>query len=340
MKAGQSSNGAESEEAILREELVPLLTPLPLLVVVLGPTGSGKSALAVRLAEQLGGEVVSCDSVAVYREMEIGTAKPSAEERARVRHHMVDVASVAEEFSAGEYARGARAAIAEIAARGKLPIVAGGTGLYLRALLEGLFEGPAASEELRARLRESAARRGVEYVHRLLRKLDGEAAERIHANDLAKVVRAIEVCVAAGRPLTEAWTDGREGLRGYRVVKLGLAAERGALYGRINRRAEEMFRQGLVEETRGLVKKYGAECRALGSLGYKQAQAVLRGEMTEAEAVAATAQGHRNLAKRQGTWFRREEGVEWLKGFGEEVVAEAEARVRELGAAGERSPSI
>jgi tRNA dimethylallyltransferase len=327
-----ANNAAEGEEAILKDA--------PLLVVVLGPTGSGKSALAVRLAERgfllgggegsggggdgrsgsrMQGEVVSCDSVAVYREMEIGTAKPSAEDRARVRHYMVDVASPAEEFSAGEYARGARAAIAEISARGKVPIVAGGTGLYLRALLEGLFAGPAASEELRVRLRETAARRGVEYVHRLLRKLDGEAAERIHANDLAKVVRAIEVCVAAGRPLTEAWTDGREGLRGYRVVKFGLAPQREKLYERLNRRAASMFERGLVEETRGLVAKYGAECRALGSLGYKQAQAVLRGEMSEPEAVAATAQGHRNLAKRQGTWFRREAGVEWLRGFGEDV---------------------
>jgi tRNA dimethylallyltransferase len=301
----------------------------PLLVVILGPTGSGKSALAVSLAERgwggMAGEVVSCDSVAVYREMEIGTAKPSTEERARVRHHMLDVVPPAVEFSAGDYARGARAAIEDISARGRIPVVAGGTGLYLRALLEGLFVGPARSEELRARLREMRARRGVEYVHRLLQKLDREAAGRIHANDLAKVVRAIEVRVAAGRPLTEAWAGGREGLRGYRVVKIGLDPAREQLYARINRRAEEMFARGLVGETRGLVEKYGAECRALGSLGYKQAQAVLRGEMSERDAVAATAQGHRNYAKRQGTWFRREAAVRWLKGFGEEVEGQVPA---------------
>lgn len=304
----------------------------PLLLVIVGPTGTGKSALAVSLAERgMGGkpgEVVSCDSVAVYREMEIGTAKPSAEQRARVPHHMLDVVSPAVEFTAGDYARGARAAIEEIAARRHVPIVAGGTGLYLRALLEGLFVGPARSEVLRTRLRMMGQRRGVEYVHRLLQKLDREAAGRIHANDLPKVIRAVEVCVAAGRPLTEAWAEGREGLRGYRVVKIGLDPAREQLYARLNQRAEEMFARGLVEETRGLVEKYGAECRALGSLGYKQAQAVLRGEMSESAAVAATAQGHRNYAKRQGTWFRREQGVRWMQGFGEEVEGQLEELAR------------
>jgi tRNA dimethylallyltransferase len=295
----------------------------PVLLVILGPTGSGKSALAVSLAERgfggMRGEVVSCDSVAVYQEMEIGTAKPSTEQRSRVPHHMLDVVSPEVEFTAGDYARGARAAIGEITKRGRIPMVAGGTGLYLRALLEGLFVGPARSEELRTRLRTMAKRRGAEYVHRLLQKLDGEAAGRIHANDLPKVIRAVEVCLAEGRPLTEAWAEGREGLQGYRVIKIGLDPAREQLYARLNQRAGEMFSRGLVEETRGLVEKYGAECRALGSLGYKQAQAVLRGEMSEREAVEATAQGHRNYAKRQGTWFRREQDVRWMKGFGEEV---------------------
>jgi len=300
---------------------------LPLLVVVLGPTASGKTGLAVRLAEQVSGEVVSCDSVAVYREMEIGTAKPSREERVRVPHHLIDVAGPEEHYTAGDYSRAARAAIAEISARERVPVVAGGTGLYLRALLEGLFpesDAGGAVTPIRARLRETATRRGAEYVHRLLQKVDAAAAQRIHPNDVPKVVRAIQASLSAGRPMTEAWAAGREQLAGYRVVKIGLAPDRAPLYEGINQRAEEMFRSGLVEETRGLVAKYGAACRPLGSLGYKQAQAVLRGEMTEAEAVAATAQGHRNYAKRQMTWFRREANVRWLDGFGSEVAAEAE----------------
>jgi tRNA dimethylallyltransferase len=314
---------------------------LPLLVVVLGPTASGKTGLAVRLAESFaaGGEVVSCDSVAVYRELEIGTAKPSLAERARVPHHLIDIVGPAEPYTAGQYSRAARAAIRDISARGRVPVVAGGTGLYLRALLEGLFPESETGEAgpLRERLRQTGTRRGSAYLHRLLHKVDRAAAERIHPNDVPKVVRALEASISAGRPMTEAWGQGREGLRGYRVVKIGLAPERVALYERINQRAEEMFRAGLVEETRALVAKYGADCRPLGSLGYRQAQAVLRGEMMEAGGIAATAQGHRNYAKRQMTWFRREAGVRWLNGFGEDVADEALRLVAEPAAAPLRS---
>ncbi len=294
----------------------------------MGATGSGKSALAVELAQRLGGEVVSCDSVAVYRGLEIGAAKPTAEQRASVPHHLLDVVAPDETFSAGDYSRSARAAIADITARGRAPIVAGGTGLYLRALLEGLFEGPQRDEELRDRLRATARKRGVEYVHRLLRKLDAESAARIHANDVPKVLRALEVSLTGGVPMTQAWQTGTETLSGHRIIKIGLEPERAQLYERINLRAERMFADGLVEETRGLVERYGCDCWPLQSLGYRQAQAVLRGEMTELQAVAATAQGHRNYAKRQGTWFRRESEVTWLRGFGQDVVAESEAACR------------
>ncbi len=174
----------------------------PLVVILLGPTGSGKTALSLALAERFGGEIVSCDSVAVYRGMELGTAKPTREERARVPHHLIDVAEPDEPFTAGEYSRRARAALREIAARGRLPIVTGGTGLYLRALTEGLFAGPARREDLRARLRRSAERHGNGWLHRVLRRLDAATAERIHANDTAKLIRAIEVCVAARRPMS------------------------------------------------------------------------------------------------------------------------------------------
>ena len=302
----------------------------PLLVVVVGATASGKSALAVRLAEEFGGEVVSCDSVAVYRGMEIGTAKPSLRDRERVPHHMIDVASPDQPYTAGDYSRGAREAIAEIGRRGQLPIVAGGTGLYLRALLEGLFAAPPAVSGVRERLRAIAGRSrgtiaGPERLHRLLSRLDPVAAQTIHANDVSKVVRAIEVSCAARQPMTALWKGGRDPLMGYRILRFGLHPPRDALYERINARAEQMFERGLVEETAGLVRKYGAECRPLGSLGYAQAAMLLRGECTRAEAVRAAQQGHRNYAKRQGTWFRREKEVRWIGGFGDDAVVVQEA---------------
>ena len=299
----------------------------PLLVVVLGPTGSGKSELAAQLASRINGEVVSCDSVAIYRELEIGAAKPSAAQRATAPHHLLDVVAPNEPFSAGDYSRMARAAIADTSSRGYAAIVAGGTGLYLRALLEGLFDAPPTNPQLRSRLRAIAERRGAEYVHRLLQKLDPEAATRIHAKDLPKTLRALEVTIAAGAPMTRAWSAGRVPLVGYRVVKIGLNPDRALLYQRIDRRAAEMFAAGLVSETRKLIARYGAECWPLQSLGYRQAQALLRGEMSQAESILATAQGHRNYAKRQMTWFRREADVHWLEMFGEDAVEDAMRRL-------------
>jgi len=288
----------------------------PLLLVLLGPTASGKTSLSLFLAEQLGGEIVSCDSVAVYRELEIGTAKPAPEERRRIPHHMIDIAAPTEQVTAGDYARLARQALDEISARGHLPIVVGGTGLYLRALLEGLFAGPARSEELRARLRDRAAERGAEYLHRLLQRLDPAAAQSIHANDVPKVIRAVEVSLSARLPMTEMWRQGRDPLRGFRILRIGLNPDRNALYERINARARQMFSAGLIEETQALLKKHGDAARPLGSLGYKQAAQYLAGEIPLEAAIAAAQQGHRNYAKRQMTWFRREPDVRWLQGFG------------------------
>ncbi len=289
---------------------------LPLVVILPGPTGSGKTVLSLELAERFGGEIVSCDSVAVYRGMELGTAKPTKEERARVPHHLIDVAEPDEPFTAGEYSRRARAALREIAARGRLPIVTGGTGLYLRALTEGLFAGPARREDLRARLRRSAERRGSGWLHRVLRRLDAATAERIHANDTAKLIRAIEVCVAARTPMSEVMA--RDPLTGFRLMRIGLNPPRAALYQRLNERCAAMFAAGLVEEARVLLKRYGP-VKALDSLGYRQARSVLDGAMSEQEAIAAAQQGHRNYAKRQMTWFRREPEVQWIEGFGNEA---------------------
>ncbi len=317
--------------AVLVTPADALAGPEPLLVVLLGPTASGKTALSLELAEKFAGEIVSCDSVAVYRAMEIGTAKPSLAERARVPHHLIDIYSPDEHSTAGDYARLARAAIRDIAARGRLPIVTGGTGLYLRALLDGLFAGPQRSEKLRARLERSHTQHGAGWLHRVLMRLDAASAERIHANDTPKLIRAIEVSLAARRPLSEAWKDGREPLTGFRILRIGLEPERQALYARINERAARMFDEGLgvdlVGETRGLIEAYGESPRAFDSLGYRQARAVLRGETTREEAVAAAQQGHRNYAKRQQTWFRREPEVHWLKGFGDRALVVEQAVV-------------
>jgi tRNA dimethylallyltransferase len=293
----------------------------PLVVVVLGPTGSGKTALSLSLAERFNGEIVSCDSVAVYRGMELGTAKPTLAERKRVPHHLIDVTTPDVPFTAGEYSRQARAALNDISVRGLLPIVTGGTGLYLRALTEGLFAGPGRQEGLRARLTRSRERHGDGWLPRLLRRLDPGSAARIHANDAAKLMRAIEVCLAGRRPMSEVLQSrekARDPLTGFRLLRIGLNPPRKELYGRLNRRAAAMFTDGLVEETRGLQERYGP-VKALDSLGYRQGLAVLAGILSAQAGIEAAQQGHRNYAKRQLTWFRRELEVHWLEGFGNEA---------------------
>ncbi|HEY0264146.1 MAG TPA: tRNA (adenosine(37)-N6)-dimethylallyltransferase MiaA [Granulicella sp.] len=292
------------------------------LIVLAGATASGKTALSLRLAEEFAGEIVSCDSVAVYRGMEIGTAKPSFEERAQVPHHMIDIAWPDEPCTAGDYSRLGREALTGIRERDHLPIVTGGTGLYLRALIDGLSPAPQRDEALRERLRQ----RTPEHLHRLLTRLDPLAAKAIHPNDMPKVIRAVEVSLTAKSAITEQWQQGRDRLTGYRILRLGLNPPRQQLYERINLRAAAMFERGLIEETERLVERYGYECRPLTSLGYAEAVAVLRGEMTREQAVLQAQQGHRNYAKRQGTWFRREPKMHWLMGCGDEEPAWEEAR--------------
>jgi tRNA dimethylallyltransferase len=284
-------------------------------ILLLGPTGSGKTALSLALGERFGGEIVSCDSVAVYRGMDLGTAKPTTEERSRLPHHLIDVVDPDQPFTAGEYSRQARTALREITGRSRLPIVTGGTGLYLRALTEGLFAGPERQQELRLRLQKSRERHGEGWLHRILGRLDPASAARIHSNDAAKLIRAIEVCLAARKPLSEVMA--RDPLIGFRLLRIGLNPPRQALYDRLNRRAKAIFAAGLVEETRGLFERYGP-VKALDSLGYRQALRVLRESWSLEEAIAAVQQGHRNYAKRQLTWFRREPEVHWIAGFGDD----------------------
>ena len=291
--------------------------PAPLVAVV-GPTGSGKSELALRIAERFAGEVINCDSLQIYRHFDIGTAKLPVEKMRGIPHHLIDIVDPDEIFTAGEYARRARALLAEVSNRNRLPVVAGGTGFYLRAMLEGLFRGPTRDEDLRARLARRERRRSGS-LHRLLRRFDAEAAARIHANDIPKVMRALEVCLLARRPVTELFREGRDTLGGYRTLKIGLAPDREALYRGLDARCEAMFRTGLVEEVkRILAMGYAPTAKPFESHGYKQVLQMLRGELTEKEALFYAQRNTRRYAKRQMTWFRQEAGVEWVRGFGGE----------------------
>lgn len=298
----------------------PAANTEPLAILILGPTGSGKTALSLALGERFQGEIVSCDSVAVYRGMDLGSAKPTRDEQARLPHYLIDVADPDQPFTAGEYSRQARQAMREIAARGHTPIITGGTGLYLRALTLGLFAGPTRNKDLRDRLHRSQQRHSAGWLHRILTRLDPESARRIHANDTPKLIRSIEVCLASGNRLSAAFEHGehpgRDPLTGFRLLRIGLNPPRKLLYDRLNHRAAEMFRAGLVDETRGLLNRYG-RVKALDALGYRQSMAVIDGVLPLEQAVSAAQQGHRNYAKRQLTWFRREPDVHWFEDFGD-----------------------
>jgi tRNA dimethylallyltransferase len=305
--------------------VVPIEKCAPLIAIV-GPTAAGKSALALTLAESLDGEIVNYDSVQVYRGFDIGSGKLAPEERRGVPHHLLDGLEPEEQFTAGDYRREALRVLAGIKERARLPVFVGGTGLYLRAVFVGLFDGPPRSEELRGRLRAIAELRGREFLHRLLRRLDPEAAARIQPRDAQKTVRALEVCILTRTPISKMQARGRSGLEGYRVFKLGLDPERKTLCARIDRRVERMFARGLVEETRALLARPGSSrIKALGALGYRQACAVAKGEMSPAEAILETQVATRRYAKRQMTWFRHEAGIAWLGGFGDDPRIQSQA---------------
>ena len=296
------------------------------LIAVVGPTASGKSALALRLARGHGGEIVSCDSLQVYRGLDIGSAKATPEERASVPHHLLDVAEPDQPFSAAEYARLARRAVAGIRARGRLPIVAGGTGLYLKALLQGLFEGPSRDEALRARLERTASRFGNARLHRLLEHLDPQAARRTHANDRVRIVRALEVYWLTGRPITAQQAVAAAPLEGPLLV-VGLDPGRARLREAVARRTREMLERGLVGEVRALVARFGEPLpRPLAAIGYRQAVAMLRGELAPEAAEQAIVAETMRFAKRQMTWFRHQADVRWFA-QAEEALAFAESWV-------------
>ena len=325
---------------------------LPPLVAILGPTASGKSALGICLARELNGEVIACDSTQLYRGFDIGTGKPTLKEREGVRHHLLDVLDPGEEATAGGYREMALAVLADLRRRNKLPILTVGTGLYLRALFEGLADLPQRSEELRDRLRASVARRGEIHLHRLLNRLDPQSAQRIAPADTQKLIRALEVCLLTHRPLSEVHNQGRNPLTGWHVVKIGLQHSREDLYARIHARIDRMLAIGWQEEVNGLLRtgacdfpELAGEPRVLNSaavpspltapgapgftkpfdfLGYRELAAVARNEMSLAQARAAIQQATRRYAKRQQTWFRREAEVRWFNGFGDAAEVQAE----------------
>jgi len=304
-------------------------TPDAALVAVAGPTGSGKSELALRLAERFHGEIVNCDSVQVFRYFNIGTAKLPEREWRGIPHHLIDALEPDQVFTAGEFARAARIVLHEITGRGRLPIVVGGTGFYLRALVEGLAPGPARNAGLRERLAAREARRPG-AVHRLLRRFDAATAARLHPNDVPKTMRALEICLSARRPAAEVFARGRDALTGYKVLKIGLFPDREKLVARLEARVEAMFAGGLVVETEAILARgVPASAKPFESIGYKQALQVVRGELSVKDAIFYS---KRDYAKRQMTWFRQEPGLEVVRGFGDEdeVVARVMARVEEF----------
>jgi tRNA dimethylallyltransferase len=301
-------------------------------IAILGPTGSGKSELALCVAGRFRGEVVNCDSLQVYRHFDAGTAKLPLEARRGIPHHLIDILDPDQVFTAGEYARLGRRVLEEISTRGRLPVVAGGTGFYLRALIDGLFPGPQRDQALRDRL-AARERRKSGSLHRLLRRFDPESARRIHPRDLPKVTRALEVCLLTRRPVTELFQRGREALGGYRILKIGLSPAREALYEKLDRRTTQMFETGLIEEVRGILSRgFAATVKPFESHGYRQAMQFLNGELKLDEAIFYAQRNTRNYAKRQMTWFRQEAGMEWFSGFGDDpqIQQAVEQRVREF----------
>ena len=290
------------------------------LIAIVGPTASGKSALAVSIAERFHGEIVNYDSVQIFRYFDIGTAKPTPDERRRVPHHMIDIRDPEDVFTAGDYQREARMILDGIRARGRIPVLVGGTGLYLKAILEGLFDGPARSARWRDRLENLSERKGREYLHKLLTRLDRAAALRIAPRDKPKIIRALEVRLETGRPLSEHLRVApRRPLGGFQVFMIGLAPSRIESYRRIDERVRRMFQAGLVEEVRGLIAKgVPRAAKPFGAIGYRHVLAALdAGEGDWEETVRIIQRDTRRYAKRQTTWFRRQPNIAWFDGFGD-----------------------
>jgi len=289
------------------------ITPGPDLVAILGPTAVGKSDLALLVCERFGGEIVSVDSMQVYRGLDVATSKPASDERRRVPHHGLDLVEPGEDFSAGDFVRYATPVVEQIRRRGRLPVLVGGTGLYLRALLKGIVVAPRRDEALRARLRAIGERRGGAFLHRMLRRVDPAAVTSLGPRDRQRIVRALEVSFSGPRSLSERIRSAPFGPDRYRALKIGLSMDRAALYRRIDERVVRFFAAGLLDEVRGLLARgVPAGANAFKAIGYREALACLGGAIDPGQAVALVQQGTRRYAKRQWTWFRREDGVTWF----------------------------
>jgi tRNA dimethylallyltransferase len=294
------------------------LESLPLIVVV-GPTASGKSALAVALARALPAEIIVCDSTQLYRGVNIGTAKPSLEERQAAVHHLIDVLDASEAATAGGYRALALSVLDDMRKRRKLPILTVGTGLYMRALLEGLADLPLRSEELRERLRASSGKSGGIHLHGVLRRMDPEAAARIAPTDEQKLIRAIEVCILTRKPISEIHRAGREPLQGWRTVKVGLMPSREMLFERIDARTKAMIESGWLDEVRALLEAgIAGNAKIFDFIGYREMLAMLRGDLTMEKARTAIQLATRHYAKRQMTWFRKDKTIRWFVGAGDD----------------------
>jgi tRNA dimethylallyltransferase len=290
----------------------------PQLIAILGPTASGKSALGIALARRLGGEVVSCDSTAVYRGFDIGTDKVPLASRGGVPHHMIDVAGPLEEYSAARYAGDAAAVIRDITRRGRVPMLVGGTGLYYRALTRGFFPGPSRCVVVRDRLERIANRKGDEHLHRMLRRFDPESAERIQPRDRKRLVRALEVYYLTGRPLTAHFAETRSPLPEYRVTAFALRIEDAATAERVARRVDAQFEQGLLDEVRGLLASgVPPTAHPFTGLVYRQVLEHLRGVRDEAATRELIVRENRRYARRQLIWFRKEPNLQWIHAAGE-----------------------
>jgi tRNA dimethylallyltransferase len=293
------------------------VTP-PLLAAILGPTATGKSALGIALAQRLGGEIVSCDSTAVYRGFDIGTDKVPPEARGGIPHHLIDVADPTEEYSAARYAREAAAVVRDISARGALPVLVGGTGLYYRALTRGLFPGPGRDAALRARLEAVAARRGVERLHRMLHRVDPESAGRVQARDLKRLVRALEVYRLTGRTLTDHFAATVAPLPEYRIAAFALRIPAELTADRVARRVDEQFASGVVDEVRRQLEAGVPEtAHPFSGLVYRQILEYLHGVRSEAETRELIVRENRRYARRQLIWFRKEPNLQWIYAAGE-----------------------
>jgi len=286
----------------------------PRILVICGPTASGKSELALDLARRLDGEIVNADSMQVYRGMDIGTAKPTPEQRAEIPHHLIDVADPDQPFSAADYAEAAHGTIHAISSRGKRVIVAGGTGLYIRSLLKGLVDSPGNTGEMRQELRAEAQERGNQAMLEELRRVDPELAERIHPNNLVRIIRGLEVFRLTGTPLSRYQQEHAFSGQCYQSLQIGIRVERPLLYNRIDERVNRMLEQGLLQEVQQLLTAgYGPESKAMRAIGYKEMTAHLAGEYGLDEAIRLIKRDTRHYAKRQLTWFNAEKDILWLE---------------------------